>query len=115
MSFLSDYLGPLFLLSVGLSAVIGGWSAYQKANRLFARCDLQEPEKEQQAALAKAFIAAGFAGLVWYDSAALDEAIIRVAIPLGVYKFVQLLLTPVIGSQLNAPVETQEKAKFDNG
>ncbi len=114
MSFLSDYLGPIFLLSVGLSSVIGAWSAHLKANRIFRLRGLENLD-EEETAVAKAFIAAGFAGIVWYESTDLDEAVIWVAIPFGVYKFVQLILTPIIGSQLSVPVDGREETKVDNG
>jgi hypothetical protein len=97
VSFISNYLGPLFLLSVGLAAVVGALSAHIKAKRIFGIEGLEEVGKQRESALAKAVIAAGFAGIVWYDSRDLDEAVVRVAIPFGVYKFTQLLLLPIFG------------------
>ena len=111
MSFLSDFLGPLFLLSVGIGAIVGAWSAHQKAQRLYQNRETSSLQDQQNSAVAKAVAVAAFAAIVWYDSFDLDAAVVKVAVPLGVYKFAQLLLTPIFGlyfDSINPPANKEQ-------
>ncbi|MEP2234989.1 MAG: hypothetical protein ABJM58_08330 [Alteripontixanthobacter sp.] len=97
MSLLTDILGDLFLLAIGLAACIGAFSAFTKAKRIYGDGQASTPDEQHNGNVAKALLISAVAAFVWYDSFNLDAAIVRVAVPLGVYKFVQLVLTPMIG------------------
>jgi hypothetical protein len=112
VNLLSEILGSLFLLSVGIAACIGALSAYLKAKKLYGVGQSDSLQDQHNAAVAKAIGAAAFGGIVWYDSFDLDTAIVRIAVPFGIYKFVQLVTTPVIGwwlEQQNTPVVPAEQ------
>ncbi|MCB2082925.1 MAG: hypothetical protein KDD90_02575 [Sphingomonadaceae bacterium] len=96
MSWYTFVLGESFILLFIAAVIAGLWSAHSKAQTLAGNKPFVVNDDARRDAIGKAAILLGIGAVIYFDSDDLNDALLRIAAPVGIYKIVQTLLTPFL-------------------